>query len=182
MNEPSTLQTGLLFVDAPHPASLDDDALLPHCKVQFTRRGGPGGQHRNKVETAVVITHTPTGVVGQASERRSQSLNRDEAMLRLRVELALAVRTSRSADDPPSEIWELHRRGSAMPVSSEHHNFPTILAEVLDRLLADQMEPATVAAKLHTSSSQLVRLLKRHPEAMQLVNSLRQRLDKRPLH
>ncbi|MFN5707736.1 MAG: peptide chain release factor family protein, partial [Planctomycetota bacterium] len=61
---------------ASHPASLPEEKLLADCDVVRTRRGGPGGQHRNKVETAVVITHRPSGVSAEANERRSQAENR----------------------------------------------------------------------------------------------------------
>src|SRR5215208_2690516 len=75
-----------------HPASLPADRLLADCTVERTRRSGPGGQHRNKVETAVVITHDPTGVQTEASERRSQVANLTKATFRLRVKLALKIR------------------------------------------------------------------------------------------
>jgi protein subunit release factor B len=39
-----------------HPATLNDERLLVECSRQTTRRSGPGGQHRNKTETAVVLT------------------------------------------------------------------------------------------------------------------------------
>src|SRR5262249_27924451 len=42
-----------------HPAARAPDALLAECEVRRTRRSGPGGQNRNKVETAVVLRHLP---------------------------------------------------------------------------------------------------------------------------
>ena len=77
-----------------HPATLPDEDLLAQCEVGRSRAGGPGGQHRNKVETAVVITHKETGVSGQASERRSQIDNKRVALRRLRLNLATKHRTS----------------------------------------------------------------------------------------
>ena len=50
-----------------HPAAHDLERLLADCDVRFTRRSGPGGQNRNKVETAVVLTHRPTGLVAEAT-------------------------------------------------------------------------------------------------------------------
>ena len=120
----------------PHPAALSLDDLLADCDLRRTRRGGPGGQHRNKVETAVVITHRPTGISGQAAERRSQDLNRQMAIQRLRVNLALEVRTPPGAESLASDLWLSRVRGGKITVSPEHDDFPALLAEALDRLAA----------------------------------------------
>lgn len=49
----------------------------------FSRSGGPGGQHVNKVSTQVTIRHGPSGIVVTASDSRSQSANRQLALERL---------------------------------------------------------------------------------------------------
>jgi len=82
-----------------HPAKLEIDKLVAQCDFTRTRRGGPGGQHRNKVESAVVVQHRPTGVIAEANERRSQADNRRSAIFRLRVNLALAVRSFENPDE-----------------------------------------------------------------------------------
>jgi protein subunit release factor B len=64
-------------------------------RVEFFRGSGPGGQHRNVTESGVRIRHLPTGIVVQASERRSQAQNRELAMERLRKALARRERTVR---------------------------------------------------------------------------------------
>jgi protein subunit release factor B len=63
-----------------HPASLSVEDLLKNCQAVRTKRSGPGGQRRNKVETAVVIEHLPSGVRAEASERRSQQANREQSI------------------------------------------------------------------------------------------------------
>lgn len=74
-------------------AALTDEALLAQCEETFYVGGGPGGQHRNKTESAVRLAHRPTGVVVTATERRSQPQNRSAALERLRERLkALAHR------------------------------------------------------------------------------------------
>jgi len=67
---------------------LEDAMLLLECREEFHVAGGPGGQHRNKTASAVRLTHLPTGLVANATERRSQAQNRGAALERLRERLA----------------------------------------------------------------------------------------------
>jgi protein subunit release factor A len=64
-----------------------DDELLAQCRVETFRAGGPGGQHQNKTESGVRLTHRPTGIRVIAREARSQSRNRTVALERLRARL-----------------------------------------------------------------------------------------------
>lgn len=66
----------------------DRDSLERDCEMEFFIAGGPGGQHRNKVETGVRLRHLPTGIVVTATERRSQSANREAAYERMAEKLA----------------------------------------------------------------------------------------------
>ncbi len=164
-----------------HPAAFPPDVLLADCEIQRTRRGGPGGQHRNKVETAVVIKHKPTGVVGAASERRSQDLNRQAALQRLRVNLSLEVREPVDRDQCLSETWVSRVRNQKITVSTEHADFPALLAEALDRLAACDWDIAAAAAQLAITSSQLIKFLQREPPASVLLNRQRAIRQLRPL-
>lgn len=67
--------------------ALDDEALLKACEVEFFIASGPGGQHRNTTASGVRVTHAPTELTVTATERRSQSQNKDVALRRLRLGL-----------------------------------------------------------------------------------------------
>ena len=66
---------------------MDDDTLLAECRVETFRSGGPGGQHQNKTESGVRLTHLPTGITVTARDSRSQHRNRQIALARLRAAL-----------------------------------------------------------------------------------------------
>jgi len=61
----------------------DREALERDSDVEFFIASGPGGQHRNKVETGVRLLHRPSGTVVTATERRSQHANREMAFQRM---------------------------------------------------------------------------------------------------
>ena len=86
------------MVPAPHPATIDEIELLKQCQIECGRVSGPGGQNRNRRDTAVWMIHTPTGVEAQATERRSQAQNKHMAMKRLRRRLAIQLRVATSRD------------------------------------------------------------------------------------
>lgn len=157
-----------------HPAQLPVDQLLADCRIETTRRSGPGGQHRNKVETAVVVEHLPTGVRGEASERRSQLRNRQTAIQRLRVQLALSIRHPPVSE--PSDLWRKRNTGSRIAVSTEHEDYPALLAEALDVVHAHGSDVSLAAAQFGVTASQLVKLLKTEREALAQVNVQRKTL------
>ncbi len=61
----------------------DRESLERDSDIEFFIAGGPGGQHRNKVETGVRLHHRPSGVTVTAVERRSQHANREAAFERM---------------------------------------------------------------------------------------------------
>jgi protein subunit release factor A len=77
-----------LFERARAALRLSDEALEGACAIEFLMGSGPGGQHRNKTQSGVRLTHLDTGAVVSATERRSQAQNRSVALERLRAKLA----------------------------------------------------------------------------------------------
>ena len=61
-----------------------DEDLLRECEVDTFRSSGHGGQHVNKTETAVRLTHPPTGLVVTCREERSQRRNKEICLRKLR--------------------------------------------------------------------------------------------------
>lgn len=168
----------LKFDGAPklHPAQLPINDLLTECEVARTRGSGPGGQHRNKVETAIVLKHVPSGVLGQASEQRSQHRNREVAIERLRLNLAIAVRSQSNTakPPPPSALWIGRRQAKKIVVSTSHEDYAALLAEALDQIAWSRFDVGGPAERLGVSTSQLIKFLKDCPAAFQFVNQQRQ--------
>lgn len=164
-----------------HPAALDDDDLLAQCHLGKSRSGGPGGQHRNKVETLVTITHGPSGIAAHAGERRSATENKAVAITRLRLALAVHVRTPVPLGDARSELWIRRTPARRIVCSDEHRDFPAMLAEALDTAQACRFDPRAAAARLDVSPTQLVRFVARHPPALAWWNEHRSELGQHPI-
>lgn len=65
-----------------------DEELLGECEVDTFRASGPGGQHVNKTESAVRLTHLPTGLVVTSRSERSQHRNKADCLRKLRALVA----------------------------------------------------------------------------------------------
>ncbi|MBK5963328.1 peptide chain release factor H [Thiocystis minor] len=91
----------------------DDTAV----RIETLRASGPGGQHVNRTESAVRVTHLPTGLSTIAQEERSQHLNRRLALARLAA--LFAERTDQQARAAEDQRWRQHtqlERGNAVRV------------------------------------------------------------------
>ena len=83
-----------------------DDILLSECRVETFRSSGKGGQHANKTESAVRLTHIKSGIQVMCQDQRSQYLNKIQCIkeLRLRIEKNNYI--------PPKRIRTKPSRGS----------------------------------------------------------------------
>ncbi|MBM4109202.1 MAG: peptide chain release factor-like protein [Phycisphaerae bacterium] len=167
-----------------HPAALPDDELLKDVEESRSRASGPGGQHRNKVETRATLVHTPTGVSAQAGERRSLQENRKVALFRLRLALATQVRRAVAPGDARSALWRSRCDAATgrIACNPEHHDFPALLAEALDHVWSCGLDVKKAAARLACSASQLVKLIKDHPHALFELNRARAEHGMHALH
>ncbi len=150
---------------------IDEKELLKQCRVTFGRDSGPGGQHRNKVETAVRIVHEPTKIEASAGRRRQQHINRSEAIKQLRLKLAVKHRRPVHRDRyQPSELWQSRRQGRQISVNPNHRDYPALLAEAMDLVVARGYDVAGAAGVLGVSMSQLAKLIRHNKNAFAVVN------------
>ncbi|MCE9636200.1 MAG: peptide chain release factor-like protein [Planctomycetes bacterium] len=151
-----------------HPAALPDDPLLALCEVLRSRGSGPGGRHRNSTESRIVVRHVATGTEVTAGERRSQHENLAVALGRMRLALAVEVRTAVNA--APSDLWRSRTRGGRISCNPEHRDFPLLLAEALDVVACAEFDVRGAAERLGVSATQLIRFIAACHPALALVN------------
>ena len=171
--------------------ALDDAALLAQCEVNIHRASGPGGQHRNKVSTAVRLLHRPTGISAQACDSRSQHENRRRALQRLRMNLACRVRRPLAAEAlvVPEVVRScLHAvpggSGGAerrLQVGRKDRRFWPVAQFLLDLLEACDGRLAGAAGRLGISTSNLVSVLAQDRHLLGAAQELRRRHGRGPI-
>lgn len=156
-----------------HPAALEDDQLAAQCELTRGRSGGPGGQHRNKTSTHVTLVHRPTGIEAQAGEQRSSEANRKRAMRRLRLQLAVKIRTGVPAGDCRTPMWVERTRNRRISCNPKHADFPAMLALAMDVIDACGCDFKAAAVRLAVTPSQLLKLIRECPPALIELNQAR---------
>jgi len=164
------------LIDAP------DDRLLRLVEMEFTRVRGPGGQHRNKVESGVRLRHRETGIVVTATERRSQHENRAAALRRFRAALALEVRAAAvSRAGLPADLLALVESDRWPSLSPKLPGYWRLAARILDRLAADGARVSDSAREFGLSTAALVKFLATDSDLWQAALRLRRAAGLAPL-
>lgn len=86
----------------------ESDLDLSEIRIDTMRAGGPGGQHQNKTESAVQITHIPTNIVVISRSERSQMMNRKLALAQL-LEQLKQIEENETAQQG-SDRWACHHQ------------------------------------------------------------------------
>jgi RF-1 domain len=156
---------------------LSDAQLLARCRQDFFRAQGPGGQHTNRTESAVRLTHVPTQISLQCQAHRERARNVADALWRLRIRLAC---TLRGLSDPAwITPWV---KGSRIIIGPNAAAYPQVVAVLLDALLTHSGALALTADELGISSSQITKCLTADKEVHMAANKLREQFSLGALH
>ncbi|KAM7508137.1 hypothetical protein LguiA_018590 [Lonicera macranthoides] len=169
---------------------LSDEQLMKQCEMGTFKASGPGGQHRNKRESAVRLKHLPTGIIAQASEDRSQHMNRASALARLRTRLALKVRNTIDLESytPPQELLQILPAKSTIrgsdcgpQIGPKNRKFLMGMQALLDLIYAVDGSVADAAKNLGLSTGALSRLILSDDSVRLAVNEFRASKGMKPL-
>jgi hypothetical protein len=162
-----------------------DDALIAQCEVDRYRASGPGGQHRNKTESAVRLRHRATGIAAIGEDSQSQAENKLHAVRRLRAHIALGVREPVALDgfEPSPRLAALVAGGTA-PLGERTRQTGAYwagIAELLDLLVAGDVEIGATARRVGVTTGAIAKLLLHDDAVARVVNDLRRGRGMRPL-
>jgi peptide chain release factor-like protein len=158
-----------------------DAVLLSQCEVDTYRASGPGGQKRNKTESAVRLRHRPSGIIVIAEESRSQPENKARALRRLRKAMALRVREEVDGGEVPAAVRACIDGRGRLEVGRRDARYLPAVAGVLDVFSASRSSMADTAKRLGITTGNLSAFLTEDDELFVEANRLRSTFGLRPL-
>lgn len=164
---------------------LADPVLLAQCQVDRLRGPGPGGQKRNKTESAVRLRHAGSGLAAMAGESRSQHENKARALRRLRERIAFDLRQPVELDgyQAPAGLAGLVAAESVRK-SEKWLRSPEYLravAELIDLYQAVGCSLTEAARRLGASQGRLDRLVRVDPRLARKLGELKTAQRTRPV-
>jgi len=145
----------------PEPEDVEVEIRTEDLHVDVMRAGGPGGQHQNKTESGVRITHLPTGVVVNCRDERSQHKNKSKAMRILKSRLYDLQRTRVDRDRAQARRSLIGSGDRSERIRT--YNFPQnrltdhrigLTMYSLDRIVLGDLDPLTMALIDHDRREQ----------------------------
>jgi peptide chain release factor 1 len=146
----------------PEPEEVDIVIRPEDLQIDVMRSGGPGGQHQNKTESGVRITHLPTGVVVNCRDERSQHKNKSKAMRILRSRLFEQTQEKARAERAETRRTLIGSGDRSQRIRT--YNFPQnrvtdhrvgLTLYNLDRVILGELNPLTTALIEHDRREQL---------------------------
>lgn len=180
--------------------ALEPSGLLRQCVQSPFQGPGPGGQKRNRVYSGVRISHPPSGLSAEASERREARRNLEDALHRLRLALALACPPVSTPDGSPDSLPATPPSGAVPPTppsgeqalglaaagfragcNPSHPDYPRFAFAALLALDLRSGRLSEAAAGLGCTASALTRLLLGEKRVWARTQAIRQRHGLHPL-
>lgn len=169
---------------------ITDEELLQQCEVHGLRKGGPGGQRRNKAETGIRLVHTSTGVRAEAHDERSQASNKQHALKKLRKNIAISMRKAVPLDAQNllldiTRLDEVEKKALdnvvMRKVGPKNNKFADGVAPLLDVLSATEGALGDAATALQVSTGSLSKTICSDKELLESANAIRQLHGLKPL-
>ncbi len=146
----------------PEAEEIDVDIRKEDLQVDTFRSGGKGGQNVNKVETAVRITHLPSGIVVACQEERSQLQNRERAMKMLRARL-FDIQIARQQEER-ADLRRTMVASGDRSAKIRTYNYPQsrvtdhrigFTSHALPQIMQGELEPVIEALRMHDQAERL---------------------------
>lgn len=167
----------------PDYLSLEDRELLAQCRVDCYRASGPGGQKRNKTESAIRLSHQPSGIVAVAEESRSQHENKAKALKRLRRAIAFGLRRTVSPENyrPSDLVQSCMTDGGRIHLGRRDQRYNAVVWEILDVFYAADARVSSAAELIGVNTAHLSKFMRDDPALWRRVNEMRQAAGRKTL-
>jgi len=154
----------------PEAEEIDEIEIKPEdIRIDLYRASGPGGQKVNKTESAVRITHMPSGIVVQSQDERSQQRNRERAMSVLKARLLDRMRSDEQAKQASERKSQIGSGDRSERIRT--YNFPQnrvtdhrieLTLYTLDRVMEGEVDALVDALRQRDTELRLQELMKRN--------------------